>query len=92
MSQPTVVLIKKVAKNFDAALQLLQARLKFYVREVPQIDKEKILAIARDEQSWPTEELELAKCGLAVKQEDEFWIETNASKDLESAAQKLRAA
>lgn len=92
VGNPAVVLVKKVAKNLDAALALLQARLKAYVRDVPQIDKEKILAAARDEETWPQEEVELAKCGLAVKQDDEFWIETSASKDLEAAAQKLRAA
>ena len=92
VGNPAVVLIKKVAKNFDAALTLLQARLSVFVRQVPQIDKEQILALARDEERWPDYEGGLATCGLAVKQDDEFWIETNASKDLEAAAQKLRAA
>ena len=91
VGNPTVVLIKKVAKNFDAALELLQSRMSFFVRQVPQIDKEQILARAREE-DWMETEPQLAKCGLTVKQNDEFWIATNASKDLESAAQKLRAA
>jgi len=92
MANPSVVLIKKVAKNFDAAIELLQARLKTYIREVPQINREKILNDARDGDIWPNVEHELAKCGLDVIQGDEFWIETAASKDLDDAAKKLRAA
>jgi phage host-nuclease inhibitor protein Gam len=85
----TVQLIKKTARSFEVALGLLQAELKKYVRQKPEIDKEKILA---DERSEVLDEAALAKCGLKVDQADEFWIETNASKDLEMAAQKLRAA
>ena len=89
MSQPTVSLIKKVARNFDTALELLKQRLPQYVRDVPQIDKEQILSDDRADVLNPQV---LATCGLEVKQEDEFWIETAASKDLEDAAKKLRAA
>lgn len=89
VSQPTVVLIKKVAAKFDTALALLQNLMPLYVREVPQIDKEKILSDARNDLLL---EGALAKCGLKVNQDDEFWVETNASKDLETAAKKLRAA
>lgn len=89
VSQPTVVLIKKVASKFDAALELLQKSLKQYVRSVPQIDKDQILA---DDRGGVLDEAALAKCGLKVNQEDEFWIETCASKDLDAAAKKLRAA
>jgi phage host-nuclease inhibitor protein Gam len=89
VSQPTVALIKKVASKFDYALTYLKDRLPQYVRETPQIDKEQILADARAE---VLDESELAKCGLKVDQDDEFWVETNASKDLEAAAKKLRAA
>jgi hypothetical protein len=95
MSTPAVSLIKKAAKSFKEALALLQARLPEYVRDTPEIDKEKILAEARDdsEQStWPATSIALSKCGLEVKQDDEFWIETAASKDLETAAKRLKAA
>jgi phage host-nuclease inhibitor protein Gam len=89
VSQPTVVLIKKIASKFDYALTFLQQRLPEYVRSVPQIDKDKILSDARSEM---LDAGALANCGLAVNQDDEFWIETSASKDLETAAKKLRAA
>jgi phage host-nuclease inhibitor protein Gam len=89
VSQPAVVLIKKIASKLDTALLLLKQHLPQYVRDVPQIDKEKILADDRDDL---LDETALIRCGLKVHQEDEFWIETSASKDLETAAQKLRAA
>jgi hypothetical protein len=59
------------------------------VREIPEIDKAQILA---DKTAGVLDSERLAECGLAVKQDDEFWIETAASKDLEDAAKKLRAA
>lgn len=89
VSNPTVALIKKVASKFDVAIELLQSSMKKYVRQVPQVDKEKILA---DERNNEIDVTALARCGLKVIQEDEFWVETTASKDLETAAQKLRAA
>ena len=89
VSQPAVTLIKKIASKFESALGFLQIYLPEYVREVPQIDKEKILA---DEREEVLDETALAKCGLKVVQDDEFWIETSASKDLDAAAKKLRAA
>ncbi|MBI5075604.1 MAG: host-nuclease inhibitor Gam family protein [Nitrospirae bacterium] len=89
VSQPTVALIKKIANKFDVALNSLQMLMPQYVRDVPQIDKEAILA---DDRAEVLNAVELAKCGLRVMQDDEFWIETNASKDLDAAAKKLRAA
>lgn len=89
VSTPAVVLIKKVARTFDAALQLLQGGMPDFVRSAPQIDKEKILA---EDRADTLDAVALGQCGLEVKQEDEFWIETAASKDLEDAAKKLRAA
>jgi len=89
VSTPAVVLIKKVARTFDTALQLLQENMPGFVRSTPQIDKERILAEDRAE---TLDVVSLGVCGLEVKQEDEFWIETAASKDLEVAAKKLRAA
>ncbi len=94
-AQPTVTLIKKIARSFDAALELLQARMPEFVRNDPAIDKEKILLHSRAEcldGSPALDEEALRKCGLEVKQNDEFWIETAASKDLEAAAKKLKAA
>ena len=89
VSQPAVTLVKKIASKFDAALELLKQLLPAYVREVPQIDKEKILA---DDRAETLDHVALGKCGLRVTQDDEFWIETKASKDLEAAVKKLRAA
>lgn len=89
VSQPAVVLVKKVAKSFKQAIELLRAKMPEFVREVPEIDKEAILAADRDD---TLNHLVLQKCGLEVKQEDEFWVESAASKDLEEAAKKLRAA
>lgn len=88
-STPAVVLIKKIARNFKEAIELLASRLPGYLRRVPEIDKESILKDAREEKLDATK---LAKCGLKVDQKEEFWIETNASKDLELAAKKLKAA
>jgi phage host-nuclease inhibitor protein Gam len=89
VGQPTVVLIKRIAKKWDAALELLRLHLEQYVREVPEIDKAQILA---DKTAGVLDVPQLAECGLEVRQEDEFWVETSASKDLEDAAKKLRAA
>ena len=88
-SPPAVMLIKKVARNCAEALGYLSARMYEYVRQVPEIDKEKILADAREEVLNVDA---LAKCGLKVDQKEEFWVETVASKDLEEAAKRLRSA
>ncbi|MBI4714423.1 MAG: host-nuclease inhibitor Gam family protein [Nitrospirae bacterium] len=88
-STPAVMLIKKVVRNFAEALNFLSARMAEYVREAPEIDKEAILADARQ----GTLDIDtLAQCGLKVDQKEEFWIETAASENLEEAAKKLRAA
>lgn len=89
VSQPAVVLVKKVARSFKQALEFLQGTLPEYVREVPEIDREAILAADRN---GSLEKGVLKACGLEIKQEDEFWVESAASKDLEEAAKKLRAA
>lgn len=89
ISSPAVVLVKKIARNFKEALEFLRAKMPEYVREAFEIDKEKILAASRDE-TLKTDTLE--KCGLKVDQAEEFWVETNASKDLEEAVKRLRAA
>lgn len=89
VSQPTVVLVKRVAKSFKQALDLLKATLPDFVREISEIDKEKILAAERDKILDATG---LKMCGLEVKHDDEFWIESNAAKDLDEAAKKLKAA
>lgn len=89
VGNPTVALVKKVARSFDAALALLQQNLPDFVRTAPVVDKERILAEDRAE---TLDVVALGACGLAVKQDDEFWIETAASKDLDDAAKKLKAA
>lgn len=89
VSTPAVTIIKKVARNFKEAVELVLLQLPDYVRKVYEIDKDKILAADRE----GTLEVEtLAKCGLEVKQDDEFWLETNASKDLDEASRKLKIA
>lgn len=89
-STPAVVLVKKVSKSFDAAIEWLERlRLSQFVREVKEVNKEAILS----EYSAKTlDEKALLAAGLKVKQEDEFWIESNAAKDLEEASKKLKAA
>lgn len=89
VSQPTVALVKKVARSFKAALELLQTRMPEYVRNAPEIDKEAILSASRADTFDATP---LRECGLEIKQDDEFWVESNAAKDLEEAAKKLKAA
>lgn len=89
ISTPAVILIKKVVRNFKEALGLLEAKMPVFVRQMPEIDKEQILNADRE---GTLDKTKLEKCGLKVEQKDEFWIETNASKDLEVAAKKLRAA
>lgn len=89
ISQPAVVLYKKAARSFKAAVELLQTGLPQFVRQTPDVDREAILAAER---AGELDERELRACGLEVKQEDEFWVESAASKDLEEAIKKLRAA
>jgi len=89
VSQPAVVLVKKVARSFKQALELLQGKLPQYVRQVPEVDREAILAAGRE---GCLDERALKTCGLEIKQEEEFWVESAASKELEEAAKKLRAA
>ena len=89
MSQPTVVLVRKVAKSLKQATELLKAKLPKFIRNTPEIDKEAILSADRDK---TLDKVLLKSCGLEIKQEDEFWIESKASRDLEEAAKKLRAA
>lgn len=89
VGQPTVSIIKKIVRSFDTALELLTKSLSIYVRDVPQIDKAQILL---DNAAKVLDVDALRECGLEVKQEDEFWVETAASKDLDAAAKKLRAA
>ncbi|HHT9137361.1 MAG TPA: host-nuclease inhibitor Gam family protein [Candidatus Wunengus sp. YC60] len=86
---PAVRLIKRVVKNFQDAVELIMINLPDFARRVFEIDKDKILAADRD---GSLDVASLARCGLEVKQEEEFWVETNASKDLEEAAKKLKGA
>ena len=86
---PAVVLIKRVARTFKDAVELLAKILPAFVRETPEIDKEAILAADRE---GSLDVGKLNKCGLVITQDDQFWLETNASKDLDEASKKLRCA
>jgi len=88
-STPAVVLVKKVAKSFKAALYWLDLDFPEFVREIKEVNKEAILA---EHAAKKLNAEKLRACGLEVKQADEFWIESNAAKDLEEASKKLRAA
>ncbi len=86
---PAVALIKRVARTFKDAVELLLKLLPAFVRETPEIDKEAILAADRE---GSLDVGKLNRCGLMVDQEEQFWIETNASKDMDEAAKKLKCA
>lgn len=86
---PAVQLVKKVAKSFDAALELLQKHLPQYVRRAPEIDRDAILA---DDRLEKLNAAELRGCGLKVGQKEDFWVETAASQDLERALKELKNA
>ena len=86
---PAVVLLKRVARTFKDATELLKKILPAFVRETPEIDKDAILAADRD---GSLDVGKLNRCGLMVDQEEQFWIETNASKDLDEASKKLKCA
>lgn len=88
-SSPSVALVKRVARSFKHALELLGKRLPVYIRTVSEVDREGILAAEREK---TLDAKALRECGLEVRQANEFWIESNAAKDLEAAAKALRAA
>ncbi len=87
VSTPAVVLMKRVVKSFKDAAELVRVCLPDFVRESYEINKEKILDAERQ---GTLDRKQLNKCGLDVDQDDEFWLETNASKDLDEAAKKLK--
>lgn len=91
ITPPTVVLVKRVAKTCEAVIANLENTLMSrFIRTKKEVDKEALLAAFKDGKIDPSQ-LE-NECGLKVKQEDEFWLESRASKDLDEAAKKLRAA
>ncbi len=91
ITPPTVALVKRVSKTYDQAIVgLEEAFMSEFIREKKEVDKEAILA-AHKEGTLDVSKLE-NEVGLKVKQEDEFWLESRASKDLDEAAKKLRAA
>ena len=91
ITPPTVALIKRVSKNYNLAIDNLEMeKMSRFVRVKKEVDKEAILAAYKDG-TLDVTRLETA-CGLQVKQDDEFWLESRASKDLDEAAKKLRAA
>lgn len=89
VTTPAVTLIKRVVKNFKDAVELVMVNLPDFVRKVYEVDKEKILSADRE---GTLEMDKLARCGLAVEQKEEFWVETAASKDLDTASKKLKCA
>lgn len=89
VTTPAVALIKRVAKNFKDAVELVMLYLPDFVRQSYEVDKEKILAAERE---GLLEMDKLARCGLTVEQKEEFWVETAASKDLDEASKKLKCA
>lgn len=91
ITPPTVALVKRVSKTYDRAVESLEfEKMTEFIRTKKEVDKEAILA-AHKEGTLDALKLEVV-CGLKVKQEDEFWLESRASKDLDEAAKKLRAA
>jgi hypothetical protein len=84
-----VALIKAIAKNEKEALHLLECYLAAYVRKVPTIDKEGILAADRE---GKLDAEALRECGLKIQQKEEFWLETTASEELKAAAERLKNA
>lgn len=86
---PAVVLYRGVAKKLDEALDRLSVRMPEYVRKSPSIDKEKILAAHRDE---TLDAAKLHRCGLRIDEGEDFWIESQASAELEKAAKALKSA
>lgn len=89
MAPPSVALIKRVAKKFENAVELLMLNMPEFVRKVFEVDKEAILAADR---AGNLAVDALGRCGLEIKQDDEFWVETGASKDLDAAAKRLKGA
>lgn len=89
VSTPAVILVKRVVTTFKAAVELAVLYLPDFVRTVREIDKEKMLSADRE---GTLQEDMLARCGLMIDQKDEFWVETNASKDLDEASEKLKCA
>ncbi len=85
----SVELFKSVAKKTEQALFNLQSYLSDYVRHVPVIDKEKILAADREGR---LDHGLLNSCGLRIADGEEFWLETTASEDLKAATERLKNA
>lgn len=89
VGMPAVALIKRVARTFKDAVELLARTLPAFVRQTQEIDKEAILSADRE---GSLDVGKLNRCGLVIAQEEQFWIETNASKDLDEASKKLKCA
>lgn len=84
-----VVLIKAIAKNEKEAIHLLECYVDDFIRKVPTIDKEGILAADRE---GKLDADILRGCGLKIQQKEEFWLETTASEELKAAAERLKNA
>ncbi len=86
--QPCVVLIKKVCKNFDEALEKIRKRFPDLVRIKEEINKEQILQL---EPKVLTKE-NLEAVGLKVDSGEKFFIKTLATEKLEEATKELKSA
>lgn len=84
-----VTLIKTIAKNEKEALHLLECYVDGFIRKVPTIDKEGILAADRE---GKLDADILRGCGLKIQQKEEFWLETTASEELKAASERLKNA
>ncbi len=86
--QPCVVLIKKVCKNFEEALERVKNRFPDLVRQKEEINKEKILQL--NHRVFSKENLEAV--GLKIDSGEKFFIKTRYEERLEEASKKLKSA
>lgn len=89
VKKKSVELVKSIAKKTEQALTNIQSYMSDFVRRVPAIDKEKILAADREGR---LDHGLLNSCGLRIAGGEEFWLETAASEDLKAAAERLKNA
>ena len=88
-SGPKVVLIKTVVSSATKAIELLRKKMPKLVSTKHSINK-KAINVLNTDGSLDLEKLQ--KCGLAIENKDEFFVESNAAKDLGEAEDKLKAA
>ncbi len=86
---PTIVLIKTLASSMAKATELLRKKIPKLVVTKYSINKTAITA-SNAEGTLDREKLEA--CGLTIENIPEFFMESNAAKDLSDAEKKLKAA